>query len=126
MIPIFLPKPPIQLKHLMNLQPYEIDISALDRAEMVAALYNATTGPLGPPYPRMTKDEAQAEIDRLLEGEQGNRWYFDYLRGRCMKIHFGKDILDTRLYDRDHGQGAAKAALAPLLAHRHTTNHKPT
>jgi hypothetical protein len=107
MIPIFLPKPPIQLKHLMNLQPYEIDISALDRAEMVAALYNATTGPLGPPYPRMTKDEAQAEIDRLLEGEQGNRWYFDYLRGRCMKIHFGKDILDTRLYDRDHGQGAA-------------------
>jgi hypothetical protein len=32
-----------------------------------------------------------------------------------MKIHFGKDILDTRLYDRDHGQGAAAAALAPLL-----------
>ena len=95
------------------MNPYEIDITKLDRAEMVAALYNYADG-----YPgsrKMTKEEAQAEIDSILAGEQGRRWYFDYLHGRSMKIHFGKDILDTRLYDRDHGQGAAAAALAPLL-----------
>lgn len=97
------------------MNPYEIDITNLDRAEMIAALYNATKGIFGPPDPPMTKEEAQLEIDALLEGEQGNRWYFDYLNGRVMKIHFGKDILDTRLYDRDNGQGAARNALNSLM-----------
>jgi hypothetical protein len=97
------------------MNPYEIDITNLDRAEMIAALYNATEGMFGKPATPMTKEEAQAEIDAILSGEQGRRLYFDYLRGRCMKIHFGKDILDTRFYDRDNGQGAAAAALAQLL-----------
>jgi len=98
-----------------SMNEYEIDITKLDRAEMVAALYNATQGMFGPPAKLMTKDEAQAEIDAITSGEQGRRLYFDYLRGRCMKIHFGKDILDTRLFDRDNGRNAAAAALAPLL-----------
>ncbi len=97
------------------MNPYEIDISKLNPAEMIAALYNGTLNPLPFPHKPMTVDEAQAEIDRLTEGEQGNRLYFDYLRNRPMKIHFGRPILDTRLYDRDNGQGAAARALAPLL-----------
>jgi hypothetical protein len=97
------------------MNPYEIDISKLDPAEMIAALYNGTRNPLPLPHRLMTKAEAQAEIDRLMAGEQGNRLYFDYLWERPMKIHFGKEILDTRLYDRDNGPGAAAAALAPLL-----------
>ena len=98
------------------MNPYEIDISKLDPAEMIAALYNGTRNPLPFPHRSMTVAEAQAEIDRLTEGEQGNRLYFDYLWNRPMKIHFGREILDTRLYDRDNGEGAAAAALAPLLA----------
>lgn len=107
------------------MNPYEIDISNLDPAEMVAALYNATSGVFGPPEPPMTKEEAQAEIDALTKGEQGRRLYFDYLHGRSMKIHFGRAILDTRLFDRDNGKGAAAAALAPLLANA-TGKHWPT
>jgi hypothetical protein len=97
------------------MNPYEIDISKLDTAKMIAALYNSTKNPLPLHHRPMTVAEAQAEIDRLMEGEQGNRLYFDYLWNRSMKIHFGREILDTRLYDRDNGQGAAAAALAPLL-----------
>ena len=95
------------------MNPYEIDITKLDRAEMIAALFNFAGG--HPGSRKMSKEEAQAEIDAILSGEQGLRLYFDYLLGRSMKIHFGKDILDTRLYDREHGQGAAAYALAPLL-----------
>jgi len=94
---------------------YEINISKLDRAEMIAALYNGTINPLPFPHRKMTVAEAQVEIDRMMDGDQGNRLYFDYLWNRPMKIHFGREILDTRLYDRDNGQGAAAAALAPLL-----------
>lgn len=49
---------------------YEIDISKLDRGEMIAALYNNTRGVIsGRQEPLMTKEEAQVEIDAILEGE---------------------------------------------------------
>lgn len=98
------------------MNPYEIDISKLDRAEVLAALYNNTTGPLGPPVDLMTRGDAQREIDALLAGEEGRNLYFDYLWHRPLKIHLGRDLLDTRLYDRDHGNSAARMALQPLLA----------
>lgn len=98
------------------MKDYEIDVSKLDRAEMIQALYNATSGVIGLPVSKpMTLDEAKEVFKSYTDGEQGKRWYIDYLRGRSMKIHFGKDILDTRLFDRDNGQGAAAAALKPLL-----------
>jgi len=94
---------------------HEINVAKLDRAEMIAALYNATEGMFGPPAKLMTKEDAQMVIDAIISQGHGRR-YVDYLRGRCLKIDFNKDILDTRLFDRDNGQGAAGAALAPLLA----------
>ena len=48
------------------------------------------------------------EANELLPG--GER-YFDYLKGRVMKIKIGGKQLDERLYDRDNGPGAAAAAL---------------
>jgi hypothetical protein len=32
--------------------------------------------------------------------------YFDYLKGRVMKIDLSGEMMDTWLYDRDNGQGS--------------------
>lgn len=96
-----------------------IDISKLDKAEVLAALYNSSRqqgmGLMGQKgrLP-MTKEEAQAEIDRLMAVD-GGRIYFDYLHGRVMKINLGRNDLSVGLYDRDNGPGAAAEALAPLF-----------
>jgi hypothetical protein len=86
-----------------------IDLKGRDKAEVLAKLYNASR-PLGmgffhyDPAPMRT-EEARA----LLESGQT---YFDYLKGRVMKVDLGRDQLDPRLYDRDNGQGAAERAIA--------------
>ena len=92
----------------------EIDISKLDKAAVLAALYDdARAQSLGlfhyTPGP-MTRDEAAGLLEKCT--------YFDYLRGRVMKVDLSGDTLSTRLYDRDNGAGAAKAALerAGLIA----------
>ena len=84
-----------------------IDISKRDKAEVLAALYNAAK-PQGmgflhyTPDP-MTKEEAVA----LLAKDT----YFDYVKGRVMKVDLERDTFDPRLYDRDNGDGAAARAL---------------
>lgn len=91
-----------------------IDITGLDKAEVLAALFNASKqqgmGFLNTSGAKpMTVDEA-----RLLTDE--NYPYYDYLRGRVMKVDIRGSELDPRLYDRDNGQGAAARALQPLLS----------
>ena len=92
---------------------FVIDISGLNKADVLAALYNgARPQGLGflhyDPAP-MTTEEAQVHLDNQPFG------YFDYLIGRVMKVDLSKDVLDTYLYDRDNGRGAAMEALKPLL-----------
>lgn len=88
-----------------------ISLKGLNKAEVLAALYNASR-PLGmgfmhyDPKP-MTKEEA---ADFLSHGT-----YFDYLKGRIMKIDLSRDELDPRLYDRDNGPGAAEKAISALV-----------
>jgi hypothetical protein len=89
-----------------------IKIEGLDKAAVLAALYNASRQQgMGFMHARgasgMTIEEARKE----LEGTT----YFDYLHGRVMKIDLSGDDMDEWLYDRDNGQGAAYAALKPLL-----------
>lgn len=86
-----------------------ISIAGLDKALVLAALYN-NSKPLGMGYlhftPQpMTKDEAEAIL-----ADSASK-YFDYLKGRVMKIKLEGVNLDPRLYDRDNGQGAAAAAI---------------
>lgn len=73
----------------------------------LAALYNASSprglGRLSAPGEVMTVSQAAA----LLKQQT----YFDYLRGRVMKVDLSGDALDPRLYDRDNGEGAAARAL---------------
>lgn len=91
-----------------------IDISGLDKAAVLRALYNASKqqglGALDPRGRRaMTLPEARAAIE-----ERGDDLYFDYLNGRVLKVDLGKDAFDPRLYDRDNGDGAARRALGTL------------
>ncbi len=89
-----------------------IDITGLDKAAVLAALYNAAR-PRGmgfmdyTPKP-MTTEEAKLELDRSF------RSYFDYLNGRVMKVDLSGDSFDSRLFNRDNGEGAAEMAIQSL------------
>lgn len=87
-----------------------IDISKYEKADVLRVLYDAAK-PQGlgflnfTPSP-MTRDEA----DELLKGQN----YFDYVKGRVMKVDLKGDALSPRWYDRDNGEGAAARAIATL------------
>ena len=90
-----------------------IDIAKLNKAEVLAALYN-NSKPQGLGFLHHTTgcmkiEEAQAFLD-------SGQSYFDYLQGRVMKIDLSGDYLETWLYDRDNGQGAAVEALKGIIA----------
>ncbi len=88
-----------------------IDISKLDKAEVLAALYN-NAGPLGMGHLHFIPEDMQVEDARELLDE--GITYFDYVHGRCLKIDLSKDKLDPWLYDRDWGEGAAERVLSDL------------
>ena len=89
-----------------------INLTKLDKAEVLAALYN-NSKPIGMGFLHytledMTKHQAQALLD-------SGQTYFDYVSGRVMKIDLSKDKLDPALYDRDNGQGAADRAISAIV-----------
>jgi hypothetical protein len=94
-----------------------IDISGLNKADVLAALFN-NARPLGMGfihYKKRNMDRAEAE--KLLETHK----YFDYLEGRVMKVDLSGDELRTGGYDCDNGKDAAMDALSQLLAQSHVT-----
>jgi len=93
-----------------------MDISKLDKAEVLAALYNRAQ-PQGMGFLHytpedMTVEEAQVVLDDLKE--YGHRPYFDYVKGRVMKVSLYNGDMSTALYNRDNGEGAAEQALEHL------------
>lgn len=97
-----------------------IDIKGLDKAELLAALHQRSkaqgmgllhdTGPL-------TVAEARTQIENHLKNIndwEPSRLYFDYVRGRVMKVDLSGDELDPRLYNRDVGEQAAEEVVARL------------
>jgi len=87
-----------------------IDISGLNKADVLAALYNASK-PLGMGFLQYDpKPMDRAEAERLIE--RGS--YVDYVGGRVMKVNLGGDMLDPWLYDRDNGDGAAARAISRI------------
>lgn len=96
----------------------QINLEGMDKAIILAALYNASK-PQGmgflhyDPTP-MSIEEAQ----KLLKEET----YFDYLKGRVMKIDLSGDTLNTRGYDRDNGDGAAEKAINTAIQNHDVNN----
>lgn len=88
-------------------------IAHLNKGEVLAALYNGAKSQ-GMGFPHYDNKKMTAtEADELLE-VCGDDLYFDYLKGRVMKINLAGDEIDTRLYNRDNGDGAAEKAIAGL------------
>lgn len=93
-----------------------VKIKGLSKAKVLAALYNRAN-PQGmgflqyDPSP-MTEEEAQKILDNM-DPKYGI--YFDYLKGRVMKVNLTSDVeFEERLYDRDNGLGAAQRVINRL------------
>lgn len=89
-----------------------ISINGLNKATVLAALYNASK-PQGRGFMKydpkpMTPEEAQQLLDT------NPRQYFDYVKGRIMKIDLSKDEVDTWGYNRDNGEDAAEKVIQIL------------
>lgn len=84
-----------------------IDISNMNKADVLVKLYNASK-PLGLGFLHFTpEDMTVSEAELLLTKYQ----YFDYLKGRVMKVDLSEAEFDESYYDRDNGEGAARRAL---------------
>ena len=89
-----------------------IDISGLNKADVLAALFNDSRQQgLGFADPSGSYDIGSEEAQQIIDDLGLD---FDYLRGRVMKIDLEGDELQTALYDRDNGDGAAAAAIKVL------------
>jgi len=87
-----------------------ISIKGLDKAEVLAALYNRAR-PQGMGFLQWTPQDMS--IEEAKETLQYGP-YFDYVQGRVMKVDLSKDEFDSSLYDRDNGLGAAEMVIARL------------
>lgn len=88
-----------------------INIKGLNKAEVLAALYNASKvqgmGFLQATGRPMTVEDAEYLL--LMNTD------FDYLYGKVMKINLSSDeCFEERLYDRDVGEGAAQKVITAL------------
>lgn len=87
-----------------------IDIKGLDKAEVLAVLYNnAISQGLGFLH-YDPKDMTVEEARKILE----TKTYFDYYKGRVMKVDLSKDTFDPYLYNRDNGSGLAEKLIEEL------------
>lgn len=112
-------------------QPREvIDIRDLDRAELLAALYNAThavgRGALHDLGRDMTVAEARAALDEQRHAQRrlshlGLIAYFDFLYGRPIKLDVEQDVVDFYLYDNDAGHGTGKRVVEALRQRQRVT-----
>lgn len=88
-----------------------MDITGLDKAKILAALYNGSKQQgLGFMCPEGRESISEDQARELLK----DRNYFHYLNGRVMKIDLSKDELFTGLYNRDNGHGAAERIIEEL------------
>lgn len=85
-----------------------VDIKGLNKAEVLAALYN-NSKPLGLGFLHFDPmDMTVAEAEEILN----QTTYFDYLKGRVMKVDLSSDdSFEEWLYDRDNGKGAAQRVI---------------
>jgi len=96
----------------------QVDLKGMDKAVVLAALYNASV-PQGfrlahyNPKP-MTVEEAR----ELLKKET----WFDCINGRDMMVDFSGDTLSTRIYNCDHGPGAAEKVINEAIQSQDVNN----
>jgi hypothetical protein len=85
-----------------------IDITGLDKASVIQALYESAQ-PQGMGFLHYREGSLARETAESLAGK-----YIDYLHGRVMKVWIKGDTFEEDLYDRDNGNGAAAKAIEKL------------
>jgi hypothetical protein len=97
-----------------------INIKGIDKAELIAALYNGTPAlGLGVLHDIGTMSVEKArEVVAVCEKEYGGRLRFDYLLGHPLKCDVTSDEFEEVGYDRDAGRGAAALIVANLHAQK--------
>jgi len=87
-----------------------INIEGLDKAEVLASLYNSSK-PLGLGILHFkNEDMGVKEAKELLQ----ENTYFDYLHGRVMKVDLKGTDIRVGMYDRDNGEGAFASVISSL------------
>jgi len=89
-----------------------MNISGIDKAVVLMALYNHAR-PQG--MGLLIFNPAPMSIEEARKILATGQRYFDYLRGRILKVDLSQDFLDTRLYNRDNGPNAAENAILEIL-----------
>jgi hypothetical protein len=88
-----------------------------NRAMVLASLYNYSQ-PLGMGFRHYTPGNMTLEEAQVILDDRPDYGYFDYLRGRVMKVDLGKKgsevYVDFYLYDRDNGEGCGRLACRGL------------
>ncbi len=88
-----------------------MDVSDLNKARVLAALYNTAkqqgAGFLNFESTPMTEERAK----KLLES---GKTCYDYLNGRMLKIDLAQDEIDTRVYNQVNGFNAAENSIERL------------
>jgi hypothetical protein len=101
----------------MTWQPPEeemLDIKGIDKAELLAALYNGAICPgMGRLHDVGAMTVEQARLWVAFMDEPGFRG-FDYVCGRQIKSDLRGDRFWPALYDRDAGKGKAAEVVAKL------------
>ena len=90
-----------------------VDISGLNKDEVLFALYNASHVQ-GMGFLAAIDNYTLEDAKRDYEASPSK--YFDYLHGRVLKVDLSGDSFDSRLFDRDCGEGAAEKAIDAILA----------
>lgn len=92
----------------VEVEPGVVSISNKDKAEVLASLYNKSH-PQGLGF--LHFDSTPMSIDEAREILK-TQTYFDYLKGRVMKVDLSSDQVNTWGYNRDNGELAAEKAIA--------------
>jgi hypothetical protein len=97
----------------------KVNIQDLDKAELVAGLFNRSKGGIhATRVDGMDAEEARRRID-----EHGSP-AFDYFEGRLMKVDLSKDEFDPWRYDRINGEGAAQGVVDKVRAEAQAKKEK--
>jgi hypothetical protein len=95
----------------------QVDITNMRKEAVVEALFNGTA-PCGMGYianaadgqgKNYTRESAREDLLSIIK--RGDTMYFDYLHGKRMKLHIGRDVVDIRRYN----SGANKEGLGQRI-----------
>lgn len=99
-----------------EIEPDVIDISDKDRAEVLAALYNAST-PIGMGFAQYnptdwTKEIAELYFERCGQEDVNGAISFKWIMGRPVHCTFADNLVYVKAYNFDNEYGLAQRAIA--------------